>query len=71
MKNCERLQLNVEAMLAHKDPNSAYWIEAESGDTMRNHVPITWLRSALIDTSANFRTDVLEHYSTVVLTSAT
>jgi ATP-dependent DNA helicase DinG len=71
MKNAERLQLGVEAMLAHKDRNSAYWIEAESGDSTRNRVPNTWLRSALIDTSASFRTDVLEHYSTVVLTSAT
>jgi len=64
MKNCERQQQSIEAMLAHQDPNSAYWIEAESADRV-------WLRSALVDTSANFRTDVLERLSTVILTSAT
>jgi ATP-dependent DNA helicase DinG len=64
MKTSERVQQNIETMLAAKDPNSAYWIEAESAERV-------WLRSALVDTSANFRADVLERHSTVILTSAT
>jgi ATP-dependent DNA helicase DinG len=64
MKTCERFQLSIEAVLAANDPNSVYWIEAEPPDRV-------WLHSALIDTSRNFRTDVLEHHPTVILTSAT